>query len=68
MLKRVSLWAVEANHMELIVGATYGVLPTLQSGWVKTEAASCELGVGSLKHFLSSFKASLLPGSLHVET
>ena len=37
------LWAMAANLIKFIVGATYDVLSTLQnhSYWVKKEAASC---------------------------
>ena len=54
-----------ANHIKLIVGASYDVLPTLHNltQWVG-EDKSCKLclGVGSLKHILSGCKTSLIQG------
>ena len=43
------LWAMDANHIKFIVGATYDVLPTLQnlSQWVG-EHESCKICLGHL--------------------
>ena len=43
-ISKGDLWAMDANHIEFIVGATYESTQLRRasvSGWVKTEAASC---------------------------